>query len=155
MNLRSRIKKRWLLLAAAIFGVALLGSGVFASSQITLNSGNAVSLGAGAAAVNVCDNSATISTQQYFNSSQQAYYTGTISIDNVDPTACVGRTLSAAFVRGGTVYTATWPITASYTSYVWGSSTVSDSAPNKYSASLLTSFDTAQSALATIAVAVQ
>ena len=73
MKRLAKLKKRWLLLAAAIFGVALLGSGVFASSQITLNSGNAVSLGAGAAAVNVCGSNATISTQQYYDSMNQMY----------------------------------------------------------------------------------
>jgi hypothetical protein len=154
MNLRSRIKKRWLLLAAAIFGVALLGSGVFASSQIVLNSGNAVSLGAGAAAVNTPCGTATISTQQYFNSSQQAYYTGTISLDIPSShSTCTGKTLSLAYDNAaGVSGSATWAVDSGNT-YTYGSA--ANSGGTSRSSGLLSAFNTAAANLATIAVAAQ
>jgi hypothetical protein len=155
MKFPSKIKKRWLLLVAAIFGVALLGSGVFAASQITLNSGNAVSLGAGAAAVNVCGSNATVSTQQYYDSTAQAYYTGTISITGIDYNNCLGKTLSAAYKIGTTVYSTTWSVAASQTNFIWGYGGGTSSGANNYSASNLTAFNTASSNLATIAIAVQ
>jgi hypothetical protein len=147
--------KKLLFVIAALFGASLLGAGVFASSAITLNSGNAVSLGAGAATVNVCGSNATISTQQYFNSGTGSYYTGTISITGVDYTNCLNKTLSAAFTRGGTVYSTTWSVSNNMTNFIWGYAGGSSSAPNEYSSSNLTAFDTAASNLSTIAIAVQ
>jgi hypothetical protein len=155
MNRPTKLKKRWLLLVAAIIGVATLGSGVFAASQITLNSGNAVSLGAGAAAVNVCGNSATISTQQYFNTAQQAYYTGTISVDvpSAAATACNGKVLTLAYDNGTISGSATWAVVTGTTSYVYGYG--GNSGGSSRSATSLTAFNTATGNLATIAVAIQ
>jgi len=155
MNRPAKFKKRWLLLVAAIIGVATLGSGVFAASQITLNSGNAVSLGAGAAAVNVCGNTATVSTQQYFDSVNQAYYTGTISVDlpSQAATDCDGKVLSLAFDnQSGISGSATWAVVTGTTSYVYGST---NSGGSSRSAGTLTAFNTASANLATIAVAIQ
>jgi hypothetical protein len=154
MNRPTKFKKRWLLLVAAIIGVATLGSGVFAASQITLNSGNAVSLGAGAAAVDVCGNTATVSTQQYFNAAQQAYYTGTISVDlpSASATACNGKVLSLAYDNGTISGSATWAVVTGTTSYVYGST---NSGGSSRSAGTLTAFNTATGNLATIAVAIQ
>jgi len=156
MNRPTKFKKRWLLLVAAIIGVATLGSGVFAASQITLNSGNAVSLGAGAARVDVCGNSATVSTQQYFDSTQQAYYTGTISVDlpSQAATDCNGKVLSLAFNnQSGISGSATWAVVTGTTSYVYGSA--ANSGGTSRSAGTLTAFNTASANLATIAVAIQ
>jgi hypothetical protein len=149
--------RNYLILAIALIGVSLVGVGVFASTSITLNSSQAVSLGAGAAAVNVCGSTATISTQQYFDSTHQAFYTGTISVSNINATdQCVGKTLSLAFKEGSNVISATWPIQTGYTNYYFGQlSSSSNSTPNAYSATTLTGFDTAASALSTIALAVQ
>jgi hypothetical protein len=155
MKFPSKIKKRWLLLVAAIFGVALLGSGVFAASQITLNSGNAVSLGAGAAAVNVCGSNATVSTQQYYNSNIQAYYTGTISVTGINASNCLGKTLSAAYMDGTTVRSTTWSVAAGQSNFIWGYAGGTSSGTDNYSASNLVAFNTASSNLATIAIAVQ
>jgi hypothetical protein len=152
-----KFNKKWLIPLGLIAGAALVGSGVFASSQITLNSGNSVSLGAGAAAVNVCGSSATISAQQYFDSTQQAYYTGTISLANLDSTACNGKTLNMAFKdAGGTVRTATWAIASTYTTYEWAYTVGSDGTPSgtRYSNSTLAAFNTAQNSLSTIAISV-
>ena len=155
MKRLTKLKKRWLLLAAAIFGVALLGSGVFASSQITLNSGNTVSLGAGAAAVNTPCGTATISTQQYFNAAQQAYYTGTIALDiPASHSTCTGKTLSLAYDNGaGTSGSATWAVDDADNTYTYGYS--ANSGGTTRSSGLLATFNTASSNLATIAVAVQ
>jgi len=155
MNRPTKFKKRWLLLVAAIIGVATLGSGVFAASQITLNSGNAVSLGAGAAAVNVCGNTATVSTQQYFDSGNQAYYTGTISVDlpSAGATACNGKVLSLAYNNGTISGSATWAVVTGTTSYVYGYG--GNSGGTSRSAGTLSTFNTATGNLATIAVAIQ
>ena len=154
MNKR-KFNKKWLIPIALLLGVSLVGSGVFASSQITLNSGSAVSLGTGAAAVNVCGSQATISAQQYFNTNTQTYYTGTISLANLDTTACNGKTLSMAYKnpQNSTVYSATWPISSSNSTYYWAYSATS-STGSQYSNSALSAFDTALTALTTIAVSV-
>jgi len=156
MNRPTKFKKRWLLLGAAVIGVATLGSGVFAASQITLNGGNAVSLGAGAAAVNVCGNTATVSTQQYFDSTNQAYYTGTISVDmpSAAATACNGKVLSLAYNnQAGVTGSATWAVQTGTTSYVYGYG--GNSGGTSRSSGTLSTFNTASANLATIAVAIQ
>ena len=69
-------KNKWMIAIVALFGISLVSSGVFAAATISLNSGNPVNLGAGAAAVDVCDSSATISTAQTYDSGQQRFDQG-------------------------------------------------------------------------------
>lgn len=140
--------KKWVAILLGIFGVSLLSAGVFAATTITLNSGNAVNLGAGATAVSVCDSSATISTQQTYNTSAQRYELTTISLANVDYSACAGKTLSMAFVSNGSTYSTTWAVTNLVTTYNWGGS--AGTGATSYSA--LTAIDTANSTIATFAV---
>lgn len=152
----SQSKKKWLIVGTSLFGISLITAGVFASTQITLNSGNAVSLGAGSASVNVCGTSATVSAQQSFDSTAQAYLTTTVSITGVSAN-CAGKTLSMAFKTGSTINSATWAVPAGYTdptqkfNYGYGSR-----GATAYDAqTALTAFDTYGSNLSTIAVAAQ
>ncbi len=141
-------QKKWFIGLLGILGVSLISAGVFAATTITLNSGNAVNLGAGAAAVSVCDSSATISTQQTFSSSNQRYELTTISLENIDYSACAGKTLSMAFVDNSTTYSTTWAVTNNVSTYVWGGA--AGTGATSYSA--LTAINTAASGISTFAV---
>jgi len=125
----------------ALFGVSLVSSGVFAAATITINGNNQVNLGAGAAAVNVCDSSATISTDQSFNSSNQRFELTTINLSGVDKTACTGKTITLAFVAGGVTKSTTWAISAG--------------SPDPLVYAVSPAIDTANSNISTIAVSAQ
>ena len=147
-------RNKWVVAILAIFGVSLISAGVFASASITLNSGNAVNLGAGAAAVTACDSSATISTQQTYNSTNQRYELTTITLQNVDTTACVGKTLSMAFkTSGGQTFSTTWGIVDGGTNQTltWGGT----AGTGNTSYTSLTPIDTANSGISTIAISAQ
>jgi hypothetical protein len=154
---RATKKRNLLILVFGLIGALLVGVGVFASTLITINSGQTINLGAGSAGVNVCGSAATISTTQYFNTNTQSYYTGTIGISGINTgDQCAGKTLSISFLQGGQVYSATWPITAGYTNYYFGQiNSSSNSTPNAYANATMSAFDTAASNISTIAVAVQ
>jgi hypothetical protein len=151
-----KFNKKWLIPVGLIAGAALVGSGVFASTTITLNSGNAISLGAGAQAVNVCGSSATIAASQTFNTSSQSYQTQTITINNV-ATACNGKTMSMSYLDSNSVvHTATWTLgNSTSNNYIYGQLTNgSNSGSNYYAYSTLSPFDTAAQPITTIAIAV-
>ena len=147
-------RNKWTLAILALFGVSLISAGVFASASITLNSGNAVNLGAGSAAVAACDSYATVSTQQTYNASQQRYELTTITLSNVDTTNCNGKTLSMAFkLSDGTTKSTTWGISGltGEQTLTWGGAAGTGS--TSYSA--LTPIDTANSGITTIAISAQ
>jgi hypothetical protein len=148
-------RNKWVVGALALFGISLISAGVFASASITLNSGNAVNLGAGSAAVNACDSAATVSTQQTYNSTAQRYELTTITLQNVDTTACVGKTLSMAIktTNNGTLST-TWGIVNGGTdqTLTWGQT--AGTGNTSYSA-LPSGIDTANSGITTIAISAQ
>jgi len=70
----------------------LLGTGVYASSSIVLNSGNSVNLGAGSQRVTTCDNDVFVNPPGItFDPVQQKYLVTTISVSNVSqlsPSGC-------------------------------------------------------------------
>jgi hypothetical protein len=146
-------KNQWKIILLALFGISLVSAGVFASASITLNSGNAVNLGAGSAAVAACDSYATVSTQQTYNANNQRYELTTITLSNVDTTACNGKTLSMAFKSGGQTYSTTWGISGltGEQTLTWGGS--AGTGLTSYSA--LTAIDTANSGITTIAISAQ
>lgn len=147
-------KNKWVVASLALFGVSLISAGVFASASITLNSGNVVNLGAGSAAVNACDSFATVSTQQTYNATAQRYELTTITLSNVDTTACTGKTLSMAFkTSGGQTYSTTWGISglSGEQTLTWGGT--AGTGLTSYSA--LTPIDTAGSGISTIAISAQ
>ncbi len=151
-----KINKKWAIVLGVLFGASLISVGVFASATITLNSGNAVNLGAGAVAVNACGTQATVSAQQSFDTTSQSYKTTTISISGIpqNTSDCGGKTLSLAFRANSTTYSATWSVATSggTGTYVYGG-VAGGAATNAQTA--LIPFDTAASGLTTIAVAVQ
>jgi hypothetical protein len=146
-------KNKWVIAVLALFGVSLISAGVFASASITLNSGNVVNLGAGAASVNACDSQATISTQQTYDSSQQRYELTTLTLSGVDFTGCSGKTLSMAFKAGSTTYSTTWGISglSGDQTLIWGASAGTGSGVTS-STAFPTDLDTASSGITTIAV---
>lgn len=134
-------KNKWLIALVALFGVSLISSGVFAAATITINGNNQVNLGAGAAAVNVCDSSATISTDQTFNSNLQRFELTTINLTGVDKSLCEGKTITLAFVAGGVTKSASWAI--------------SGSSPDTLVYAVSPAIDTANSSISTIAISAQ
>jgi hypothetical protein len=148
---KSQKKKKWVIALLSVIGVSLISAGVFASTTITLNSANAVNLGAGAARVSACQTNATVATQQTFDSGSQAFKLTTITL-NLDTTNCVGKTLAMAFKQGGSTQSTTWGITQSGTrTLTWGGS--AGTGDTSYSA--LNPFDTALSDISTIAISAQ
>ena len=138
IDFKSKIQKRWVFALLAVFGISLISSGVFAASRITLNSGNAVNLGAGTASVTACQTQATISAQQTLIDS--VFKLTTINLDlNTDN--CKGKTLGLAFVAGTTPYSTTWAVNNS-----GGNQTFSYGNLN---------IDTANDSISTIAVSAQ
>ena len=147
-------KNKWVIAILALFGVSLISAGVFASASISLNSGGVVNLGAGSAAVSACDSYATVSTQQTYDSTDQRYELTTITLSNVDTTACVGKTLSMAFKSGNQTYSTTWGIVSgtSNDTLTWGGT--AGTGTTSYSA-MPTNIDTANSGISTIAISAQ
>jgi hypothetical protein len=145
-------RKKAIAVVLSVLGLALLSTGVFAASRITLNSGNTVNLGAGAASVSVCQTNATVNTQQTLDSTSQAFKLTTITL-NLDTTQCVGKTISMAFKQNSVTQTTTWGITsgAANTTLTWGGT--AGTGTTSYSA--LNPFDTASSDITTIAVSAQ
>lgn len=144
-------KNKWVIAVLAIFGISLISAGVFAAATITLNSGNAVNLGAGAIAVNVCDQQATISTQQTYNSTNQRFELTTIAVQGIDHSLCSGKTIELAIKDGSNAaQRATWSITGSGTAdLIWGGT--AGTGDTAYTA--LTAINTAASNISTIAIA--
>jgi hypothetical protein len=145
---------KWVVALVALFGVSLISAGVFAAATITLNSGNAVNLGAGAIAVNVCDQQATISTQQTYDSTDSRFELTTISLEGIDYTDCAGKTITMAFKDNTTTYSTTWAISSGYsagTNLVWGGT----AGTGQVGSTALTPINTAASQISTIAIAAQ
>ena len=146
--------KKVLILVATLLGASLLGAGVFASSAITINSGSVVSLGAGAATVQTPCGLATIAAQQYLDSNAGVYKTGTFSIDlGTVASPCTGKTLSFAYATGSVSGSATWAISSGSGKYYYGIGGTSGGSAS--SSGTMTGFDTAETNLSTVAIAVQ
>lgn len=145
-----RSQKKWFVVLLGVFGASLLSAGVFAASTITLNSGNAVNLGAGAAAVDVCDSTATINTLQTFDSTTQRYNLTTITINDINTgNTCAGKTLEMAFVTAQSqTYRTTWSLVSGTTTYTWGGS----GSGTGFSSSTLPAINTAAANISTFAV---
>ena len=161
--IQKKSNRKWLLVAAGVFGASLITAGVFASTQITVNgASHTVNLGAGSASVNVCGSTATISAVQTFNSTQQSFYTTTFAVTGIG-SGCAGKILSLAFSpTSGTVNTATWAVPSSESGstifqYGYGSNGGSCTAGATCQAqSSFTQFDTYLATnLSTVAIAVQ
>ena len=102
--------------AAGVVIVAILAfivSGVLASTSIQVNSGNQVTLGAGAAFATTCDAEVTATPLTSFNSTNGTYELTTISISGIGDGAgesCANKTLNLAFLHSGGNKFASWNI---------------------------------------------
>ena len=149
-------KNKWVLAVLALFGVSLISAGVFASAAITLNSNGTVNLGAGAVGVSVCDQQATISTQQTYNSTFQRFELTTISLAGIDYDLCDGKVITMALKDGSNpVQSTTWAIdgttNANTSPLVWGGS----AGTGLIGSVGLTAINTAASNISTIAISAQ
>jgi len=156
--------RKWILVAAGVFGISLITAGVFASTQITVNGTHYVNLGAGSTTVNVCGTTATISAAQTYLSSNGVFNTTTFSITGLGATNCGGKILSLAFQNQNGIQSATWAIPSSPTGgetydYGYGSNGGTCTAGNNHcqAQTPLAAFDTsgANATLSTVAIAVQ
>jgi hypothetical protein len=86
-------KSKWNIAILALLGVSLISAGVFASASISINGDSAINLGAGKAEVMACKNQATVSTHQEYNETENRYELTSITLDDLDTTSCVGKTL--------------------------------------------------------------
>jgi hypothetical protein len=101
-----------------VFVVAILAfvvSGVLASTSITVNAGNRVTLGAGAAFATSCDETVTVTPLTTFNTTNGTYQLTTMSITDINGTAtttisCAGKTLNLAFLNNNIPYYASWTL---------------------------------------------
>lgn len=106
---RSRaLKPLWVVLF--VLAVGLVSGGVFASTQITINGGSAVNLGAGAQTVRACSQNATVSTEMMYDPGAQIYGLSTVSLQIPANHTCAGKTLALAFKAGSTTYSTTWSV---------------------------------------------
>ena len=121
----SRRAKFSALFVAIVAGAAFLISGVLASTSISVNSNNGVTLGAGAAYSATCDGDITVNPLTSFNATNGTYQLTTISVtgigDGVAPT-CDGKILNLAFLHTSCNQFASWtlPADASGNKYDFG-----------------------------------
>lgn len=149
-----KFNKKWAIALLALFGVSLTSAGVFAAANITLNSGNAVNLGAGAVAVQVCDQQATISTDQTYNATLQRFELTTITLTGIGRGAneCLGKVITMAFKdANGETQSTTWAVNSTDAPMVWGGT--AGTGNTSYTA--LTPVNTAASNISTIAISAQ
>jgi len=158
---QKKTNRKWILVAAGVFGISLITAGVFASTQITVNGTHYVNLGAGSTTVNVCGTTATISAAQTYLSSNGVFNTTTFSITGLG-TGCGGKLLSMAFNNQNGIQSATWTIPSSPTGaetyeYGYGSNGTCSAGGKCEAQSQLTPCDTAgaNATLSTVAIAVQ
>ncbi len=94
--------------------LAFIISGVLASTSITVNTGNKVTLGAGAAYATTCDDAVTVTPLTSFDTGDGTYKLTTISVSGIDgsPTDCDGKTLNLAFLHSSGNQIASWTLPA-------------------------------------------
>ena len=152
-------RKKLVLLIAGIAAIpALLIAGVFAGNTvITVNSGAAISLGAGYSTATTCDEAVDVAATQNYYTTGSAFKVEQINIYNINQTsaACAGKILTAVVVKtNGTTSTATWSIAstnANTNTFIYGLTSTS-SGTNIYSSTTLAPF--ALNELATIAIGI-
>lgn len=134
--------------------LAFIVSGVLASTSITVNSANTVTLGAGAAYATTCDDAVTVTPLTSFNTTNGTYQLTTMSIKDIGETACVNKTLSLAFLSSSTAYFASWPILSSGNSneYHFGSRSGGSSGTTYFATSTFSALSA--SGLTSIAVSI-
>lgn len=108
-EVKSKRRKRAIIIAALIAIPGLLIAGVFASNTtITLNSGTPLSLGAGYTTATSCDNAVDVSATQVYD--VNAFKVNAIKVTNIGDPTCGNKTLTLVAVVNGTPRTATFSI---------------------------------------------
>ena len=156
---KNKNKKRLLILVALV-GVMGIG-GVVAATSITINSGVAISLGAGYTTATTCDTGVTVTASQGYVTETSLYAVNAINIADVDVNdvggGCGNKIMQLAVVTSGGTQQASWAIPSSATlfTYQFGASTsVSDNTPSgyRYASNAMTAFDIAN--LTTVALSI-
>ena len=156
--------KKRLLILVALVGVMGIG-GVVAATSITINSGVAISLGAGYTTATTCDTGVTITAGQGYNTSTNLYAVNAINIADVDINdiggGCGAKVMQLAIVgsMANSPIQASWRLPSSssdsYTFIFAASDVVTTprlSGTNLYATATLTSFDIAT--LSTVALSI-
>ena len=160
---KNKNKKRLLILVALV-GVMGIG-GVVAATSITINSGVAISLGAGYTTATTCDTGVTITAGQGYDSSTSLYAVNAINIADVDINdiggGCGAKVMQLAIVgsMANSPIQVSWRLPSSssdsYTVIFAASDVVTTprlSGTNLYATATLTSFDIAT--LSTVALSI-
>lgn len=150
---RKSSKKRRLFIGGAILaGGAIALSGVFAATSISINSGSAISLGAGYTTATTCDGAVSVSATQSYQ--VNAFKVDSIKVTDIGEAACANKTLTLVTVLSdGSTSTASFSLAtiSGSAQYIFGQSTGGTSSPY-YAASVLASFALDQ--LSTVAVGI-
>ena len=160
---KNKNKKRLLILVALV-GVMGIG-GVVAATSITINSGVAISLGAGYTTATTCDTGVTITAGQGYDTITNLYAVNAINIADVDINdiggGCGAKVMQLAIVgsMANSPIQASWRLPSSssdsYTFIFAASDVVTTprlSGTNLYATATLTSFDIAT--LSTVALSI-
>ena len=154
---QNKNKKRLLILAALV-GVMGIG-GVVAATSITINSGVAISLGAGYTTATTCDSDVRITaTQAYVGDATNKYMISAINVTDVNTNygACNSKTMQLAVVSSGGPYQASWSVPSSASNYVYIFGPEATKATivslNHYASAALAAFDIAT--LTTVALSI-
>jgi len=154
---KNKNKKRLLILVALV-GVMGIG-GVVAATSITINSGVAISLGAGYTTATTCDTGVTITAGQTYDTGTNLYKVNALNVTGVDTTSagCGSKVMQIAYVNtSNAAYQASWtlPTGSVYSTYTfaWAGTAGGLSGSTFYSTSTLASFDIAT--LSTVALSI-
>ena len=92
--------------------------GVIAATSISVNSGSAISLGAGYATATACDENVTLNAQTALDANSGQLYVATIALSDISQnptTGCGNKTMEMALKINGQMTYASWDIPASGT----------------------------------------
>jgi hypothetical protein len=92
--------------------------GVIAATSISVNSGSAISLGAGYATATACDENVTLNAQTALDAGSGQLYVATIALSDISQnptTGCGNKTMEMALKINGQMTYASWDIPASET----------------------------------------
>jgi len=113
--LKNGLHKKPSFLIIALF--ILFGTGgVIAATSISVNSGSAISLGAGYSTATACDENVTLNAQTALDASSGQLYVATIALSDISQnptTGCGNKTMEMALKINGQMTYASWDIPAS------------------------------------------
>jgi photosystem II stability/assembly factor-like uncharacterized protein len=92
--------------------------GVIAATSISINSGSAISLGAGYSTATACDENVTLNAQTALDASSGQLYVATIALSDISQnptTGCGNKTMEMALKINGQMTYASWDIPSSFT----------------------------------------